>query len=346
MRRKHRAKRTLPKVKWGQSRLDEFQITQRFSYPQNWKAYDAAQCQELLTFMKLLADLCKNVEQPIYQFGRPKLPVSDMVFASTLKVYSTFSLRRFMGLMQKAFEDGHIETSCSYVSVSTFMRKKELTPILYDLIEISASPLAAVETTFGIDSSGFGISRFGRYFDFKHGRDKKYKKWVKAHVCCGLKTNIITAVEVTDGDRPDHPFFQPLLEKTARSFDLKEAVADKAYLSRRNLQLVEDLGGRPYIPFKKNSRSLSIGAPAWNRMYHYFSLHREDFMKHYHKRSNVETVFHMIKCKFKDNVRSKHETAQFNEVLLKILCHNICVVIQEIHELGIQADFVNIEPRV
>lgn len=64
-------------------------------------------------------------------------------------------------------------------------------------------------------------------------------------------------------------------------------------------------------------------------------------MKHYHKRSNVETAFYMIKSKFRDNVRSKDETAQFNEVLLKILCHNICVVIQEIHELGIQADFVS-----
>ncbi len=48
-----------------------------------------------------------------------------------------------------------------------------------------------------------------------------------------------------------------------------------------------------------------------------------------------------FKTKFKDYVRTKTETGQFNEVLVKILCHNICVVTQEIHELGIQADFVN-----
>ncbi|HEX9830638.1 MAG TPA: transposase [Thermodesulfobacteriota bacterium] len=148
-------------------------------------------------------------------------------------------------------------------------------------------------------------------------------------------------LNVTSGDRPDHPFFRPLLETTAKGFDVKEAVADKAYLSRRNLQLVEDLGGRPFIPFKSNSRGLSIGAPAWNKMYHYFSMHKDDFMKHYHKRSNVETTFFMIKTKFRDNVRSKDEVAQFNEVLLKILCHNICVVIQKTHELGIHADFVS-----
>lgn len=66
---------------------------------------------------------------------------------------------------------------------------------------------------------------------------------------------------------------------------------------------------------------------------------REDFLNHYHKRNNSETVFHMVKSKFGDSVRSKTWTAQVNEILLKILCHNICVVIQEMHELGIKPDF-------
>jgi hypothetical protein len=42
----------------------------------------------------------------------------------------------------------------------------------------------------------------------------------------------------------------------------------------------------------------------------------------YHKRSNVEATFSMIKRVFGDSVRSKTETARQNEVLLKILCHN------------------------
>jgi len=46
--------------------------------------------------MKLLKDLCDNVEQPKYKFGRQNLPISEMIFSSALKVYSTFSLRRFM----------------------------------------------------------------------------------------------------------------------------------------------------------------------------------------------------------------------------------------------------------
>jgi len=347
MRRKRNKRKLKPYLEdRRQLRMTQFPSDKRQTYSQDWKAYDKAQCAEQGTFMKLLADLCQNIEQPPYEFGRPKLPISDMVFASALKVYSTFSLRRFMTQMQKAVTEGYVDTFCSYSSVSNYMRKAEMTPILYELVSLSCLPLASVETTFGIDSSGFGISRFGRYFDFKHGRDKKYKKWVKAHICCGVKTNVVTAVQLTDGNSNDYPFFTPLLEKTVQAFNVKEVVADKAYLSRAHLQQVEDFGATPFIPFKKNSKGRSLSAPVWKKMYHYFSLHREDFMKHYHQRSNVETVFHMVKSKFKDNVRSKHETAQFNEVLLKILCHNICVVIQEMHELGIQADFLDARSQV
>jgi transposase len=71
----------------------------------------------------------------------------------------------------------------------------------------------------------------------------------------------------------------------------------------------------------------------------FFQYRREEFLSHYHKRSNVESTFSMIKAKFRDHVRSKTDIAMKNEVLCKIVCHNICCLIQEIHELGITAEF-------
>ena len=41
------------------------------------------------------------------------------------------------------------------------------------------------------------------------------------------------------------------------------------------------------------------------------------------------------KAKFRDHVRSKTPVAMVNEVFCKLICHNICVLIQEAHELGI-----------
>ena len=54
-----------------------------------------------------------------------------------------------------------------------------------------------------------------------------------------------------------------------------------------------------------------------------------DFLERYHKRSNVETTFSMIKRKFGDSLRSKSDVAMTNEVLAKVLCHNLAVLIHE-----------------
>jgi hypothetical protein len=74
-------------------------------------------------------------------------------------------------------------------------------------------------------------------------------------------------------------------------------------------------------------------------MFHLHSHNQANFMRHYHKRSNVETTFHMIKSKFGDGLRSRTKVAQINEALCKVLCHNICVVIHAIYELGIEPTF-------
>lgn len=126
-------------------------------------------------------------------------------------------------------------------------------------------------------------------------------------------------------------------------FTMAEVSADKAYLSGENLLTTLRHKAIPYIPFKSNSRAgqSTYGAKStvWNRMIEFFTDHREEFLVHYHKRSNVETTFHMIKAKFGQRLRSKTMTAQINEALCKVLCHNLCVVIQSVHELGIETDF-------
>ena len=132
--------------------------------------------------------------------------------------------------------------------------------------------------------------------------------------------------------------FKPLLETTAKNFSVKEVPADKAYLSHANLEQVDKLGGTAYIPFKSNSVQGEAGR-LWEKMYLYYQFNREEFEAHYHQRSNAESVFSMVKAKFRDHVRSKCDVAMKNEVLCKFLCHNICCVIMSQVELGIEATF-------
>ena len=70
-------------------------------------------------------------------------------------------------------------------------------------------------------------------------------------------------------------------------------------------------------------------------MYHLFMHWREDFMEHYHKRSNIETAYSMIKGKFGRALRSKGDVGQINETLCEVLCHSICVLVQATYESGI-----------
>jgi len=320
----------------------ELTKTIKKTYSQDWSAYNKAQTNEKQMFLELLSELCNDISNKPYEFGRPKLSMADMVFASALKVYTTFSLRRFVSDMRFAKEKGFTDTICSYSSISNYMRNPKMTLILMNLILKSAIPLKAIESKFAVDSSGFSTCRFDRWFSFKYGKEINSRIWIKAHIMNGVKTNVITSVKITEAYDSDNPQFSGLVKETAKTFEIKEVSADKGYLGYENMKLVEELGGTAYIPFKSSSTSRARHPKLWKKMFHYFMFNREEFLEHYHQRSNVETTFHMIKSKFGSSLRSKNNIAQVNEILLKVLCHNICVIIQEMHELGIKPDFENL----
>ena len=317
----------------------------RKTYSQNWPAYNAAQTTEKSHLQALLYELCRSVPEPEQQRGRPRLSLADIIFASTFKVYSTVSGRRFQSDLQEAKRRGFLSKMPHYNSVFRYLESEALTPYLYELIATSAMPLKSVETDFAVDSSGFSTGQFTRWLDVKYGKEEDRRMWIKVHLMCGTKTNIVTSVEISDGYANDHGFFKPLVEKAAESgFTLKKVSADKAYLSGENLLTTLRHKAIPYIPFKSNSKAQSTyGAKStlWTRMLSFYNDNREEFLSHYHKRSNVETTFHMIKSKFGQRLRSKTLIAQTNEALCKVLCHNLCVVIQSQHELGIETSFIN-----
>ncbi len=68
------------------------------------------------------------------------------------------------------------------------------------LIEESSLPLAAIEQDFAVDSSGFSTCRFVQWTQAKYTDPQLMEKreWVKVHLMCGVITNVVTSVEVTD----------------------------------------------------------------------------------------------------------------------------------------------------
>jgi transposase len=313
-------------------------FTEKKTYKQEWGVYNLAQLQEKSRFLALLHDLCRELPNPPQRSaGRRRTAMADMVFASVYKIYSQLSGRRFGTDLSDAHEQGYLTRKVSSMMVWPFLESELLTPVLRELIGVSSRPLRIVESDFAVDSSGFSTSRFIRWFDEKYGVERSGRAWVKCHIACGVKTHTITAVEILDKDAADCPQFGPLVRTTASNFTIGEVSADKAYLSAENIETVFQHGGTPYIAFKENSTGGKGGL--FEKMFHYYSLNREQYLTHYHKRSNCESVFSMLKPKFGDSVRSKADTAMKNEVLCKILAHNICCLIMSQCELGIEPVF-------
>lgn len=306
----------------------------------NWAQYNASQTREKLIFMRLLRELCNLVQDPKYRNDPKAIPMKDVVFGLALKVYSNSSIRRFMSDLKIAKEANYLQREYHFNTMFDHMQHPELRHILKELIEISAMPLKHVEECFAADATGFSTSKFERWFDIRTQRDSRKRIWRKCHAICGVVTNVVTSIEITDGDVNDSTQFSSLVRRTANNFLIKEVSADKGYLSRDNMSLVSEVGGIPYIPFKSNTTARSKGSTVWARMYYQFQQHNEDFMRHYHKRSNIESVFSMVKARFGNNIRSRKEESQDNEILLKVLCHNLCVLCQEIFMRNINIDFL------
>lgn len=305
----------------------------------NWGAYHDYQNHEGEWFPIMLHDLCQLVqyEPEGARIGRPRIPIRDSIFAAGIKLYSNMSAARCMPEVRTAGKQGFLDIVPSSNSLLAFIQDEGNTPILNRLIAASSTPLKAIEHDFAIDSTGFGTRRYYHHYGTKR-EDYTKEEVVKLHASVGVITQIIARARVTDGYVNDHKEFADLVESTKHVFELEDVCADKAYLSHSALELVDSLGGTPFIPFKKNSRA-NPKAPLWDRFYHFFHSRREEFLPRYHKRSNVESAFASLKAKFSPYLRNKALPSQRNELLLKVLVYNITCVTRAMYDLGVDPAF-------
>src|SRR2546430_9707336 len=132
------------------------------------------------------------------------------------------------------------------------------------------------------------------------------------------------------------------MQVASQSFDIQTVAADKAYGSRANVALAASLGASPYIALRSNAQGVNVRSPgrskdsmAWRWLYHLYNLHRDEFLARYHARSNAESTFSSMKRVFGDTLRSKTRVAQTNELLLKVIVHNIVCLIHSMLELDV-----------
>jgi hypothetical protein len=194
--------------------------------------------------------MCDAIPSPEQHRGRPRIPLGDSLFAAVMKVYRAASGRRTATDLREYEAKGYLDRAPHYNGIFKALENPALTPILKHMIEESAAPLREVETDFTVDSSGFSTSTYERWFSHKYGRDVSKAQWLKAHVMVGVRTNIVTSIEVTTIRGGDCPRLSQLLEATGERFKVRSVAADKAYSSHKNLDTIVEAGAFPLIPFK------------------------------------------------------------------------------------------------
>ncbi len=257
---------------------------------------------------------------------------SEAVFAAVSKVFSTVASRRFLPDLRECVRRGYISRTIKHASIANYLARQEMTELLVALIKISATPLREIETNFALDSSGFTGSALTSWYDRQY-RGLYEKRYVIVHLGCGIRTHIVGAAIIEARDRGDTKVAPALLQMLNATFNVTEVYADAGYSSVEVHEQINNIGAVPFIAFKTNSTGRRGGV--YRNSFLFYQLHKEEFMKRYHKRSNVESVFSMMKRKFGPSLRSKTEVAMVNEAYCKILCHNICCLIHSNYELGL-----------
>ena len=254
-------------------------------FPRDWRPYNEAKANEPQKFRELLRDLARCVpnHEPGRKGGRPRVPVRDMVYAAGLKLYMGQSGRKLGYYLQQAHDAEHIHQIPKASTILNFLGAPETADILRTLIALSGKPLKGIETSFPIDSTNFRIPRIEKWYDEEVDDAVERKSTVKAHICSGLLTNIITWVKVTHEDVPDSPQFPELLAKTAERFRVLETMADASYASNENYTVADKIGATAYLQFRKGSTGWRGGY--FQKMYHFYQLRRDEFKKRYNLRS-------------------------------------------------------------
>jgi len=326
----------------NQTTLDKFDNDKNF----NWRSYNLSQTREKVLFLNLLKELCNTLPQKFRVNKKKPFELSNVIFCLCLKSYCLKSGRRIIGEIELCKKLGLIDKIPHFNTIFNYLKNPALTPIFQDLIKVSSLPLIAVERKFCGDSTGIGTRILHDRWSAIRQNYSKHHEYMKLHASFGTLTNVVTSCRITKGTVNDTTMLPELVEETAENFRTEEYSFDKAYLSRDNLQRIWEKGCLPLIPFKSNNKSKARGSMIWKEMYEFFKKNNELFMKKYHLRSNAESGFFMIKSRFGDLTQMRDETGMINDILSKVLAHNLVVLCQEIFLLGVKVNFAQFKEHL
>jgi len=256
--------------------------------------------------------------------------------------FPNLSTRRARGflLLLKKFGIITFDIPC-FKTLSNYNENNSLQIILEKLIEESSKPLSIIEHDFATDSTGIKTKLFSSWYSLRCKKEIKKRDHLTIHITTGIKSNIVTALNVELKSGKDNEIFRKHIDKTADNFSVDEFSGDGRYWCKANCWKVFEIGAKPYFKVWKNWSGKSRGCMPWKLMNLEFKNNPEEYGKHYHKRSNVESTNHSKKVLHGNSVYSRLPSARINEETLRWINHNINVLNRAKHEWNIIPKFMD-----
>jgi len=185
-------------------------------------------------------------------------------------------------------------------------------------------------TLAAVDSTGLEARHISRYF-VRRRRSKAletyenthYRRWPKLAVVCDCRNHLILSAITTRGPSVDVNQFEKTMTPAINRYTLKHILADAGYDSESNHRLAREQHGiRSTIPPKHGRPTTKPFRGQYRRL-----MQQRFNRRTYGQRWQVETVFSMIKRNQGDVLRSRTYWSQNREMLLKVLTHNIGIIL-------------------
>ena len=180
------------------------------------------------------------------------------------------------------------------------------------------------DVVVAIDASGIKVTNRGEWRRELWGGESK-RGYLKIHVAVDTKTKQILAMEVTDERTGDGKMFKPLVGRASEQANVKLALADPAYDSRENFNLLEAMGIEPGIKIKRGASGKARGSWARRRAAREFLKDEEKWKQKvgYGRRWAAEGTFSNLKRTFGEFVAAREFKNMIQEMMLKAFTYNI-----------------------
>jgi transposase len=182
-----------------------------------------------------------------------------------------------------------------------------------------------------MDSTGLESRYVSHYFTRRCDRQSAHyqARFPKLSAVCDIACHVVLGLTVDRGPQVDHVEFRSTLRDALARQRIEILVADAGYDSEKAHRFCrEQLGITSIVPPHINGRLRQDGAPRRMTGRYRLRLRRWFPRKTYGQRWQIETVFSMIKRRLGPALRSRSYYAQCREVTLKVLTHNLMILLR------------------